>query len=155
MSLTRIHRTQGWHKCIWSLFRPPLIKSKHENNSDKDFVKLNFNRDPTSSSLDLYEFKIDLFYNSKQKEFLLFVWNFSLTLAASGTLSTGAKNKYLHTLVRWEEVCKFDLLSVDVEVLNPITVETIVLGLASYFFLWTRCQIKSARCATERGSHAV
>ena len=33
----------------------PLIKSKHNNKSDTYFVRLKLCRDPTSSSLDLYE----------------------------------------------------------------------------------------------------
>ena len=33
----------------------PLIKNKHDNNLEKDFVKIKLHRDPTSSSLDLYE----------------------------------------------------------------------------------------------------
>ena len=49
------------------------IKSKHENKSDKDVVKLKLRRDPTSSSSDLYDFKRDCFGNSEPKEFLLFL----------------------------------------------------------------------------------
>ena len=49
---------------------------------------------------DLYEFKMSLFDNDEPEEFLLFVRNFNMTLAASGTLEAGMKYKYLLTLVR-------------------------------------------------------
>ena len=38
-----------------------LIKSKHGDNSYKDLVKLKLRRYPTSSRLDLYEFKMGVF----------------------------------------------------------------------------------------------
>ena len=78
----------------------PLIKSKYNDNSDKYFVKLKLNRDPTSSLLDLYEFKMDLFDNGNPEEFLFFVRNFNMTLSASQTLTTGVKIQYLCTIVR-------------------------------------------------------
>ena len=58
-----------------------------------------------------------------------------MTLAASGTLVTGEKIQYLRTLVRGEFLRQFYALSADVEGTNLLTVETIILGLASYFFL--------------------
>ena len=42
-----------------------LIKSKHNNTSDKDIVKLKVRGDPTSSLSDLYEFKLALFDNGE------------------------------------------------------------------------------------------
>ena len=77
---------------------------------------------------------MDLFDNGYLEDFLLFVQNFTMTLAASGTMETGAKIKYLCTLVRGEELRQFDSLSSDVQGANPLTLETIVLGLDSYFF---------------------
>ena len=41
----------------------PLIKSKHSDNSDKNFVKLKLYRDPTFYKSDLYEFKMALLKN--------------------------------------------------------------------------------------------
>ena len=76
----------------------PLIKINHGNNSDKDFVKLKLRRDPTSSSSDLYEFNMYLLDNGDPEEFLMFVQNFNITIAASGTLVTGAKIQYIRTL---------------------------------------------------------
>ena len=67
----------------------PLIKSNHDDNLEKDFVKLKFCRDPRLPTLDLYGFKMSLFDNDEPEEFLLFVRNFNTTLAASGTLEAG------------------------------------------------------------------
>ena len=36
----------------------PLLKGTYDGKSDKDFVKMKFCRDPTSSTLDLYEFRM-------------------------------------------------------------------------------------------------
>ena len=69
------------------------------------FVKLKLRRDPTSSMLDLYDFKMSLFDNGEPEEFLLFVRNFNMTLAESGTLEAGAKIPYLCTLVCREAFC--------------------------------------------------
>ena len=77
----------------------PPIKEKHDVKSDKYFVKLKLLRYPTLYTSDLYEFKMSLFDNGEPGEFLLFVINFNMTLAASGTLEAGAKYQYLHTLV--------------------------------------------------------
>ena len=113
----------------------PLIKSKHVDKSDKDFVKLKIYRNPMSSSSEIYEFKMFLFDNGEPEKLLLFVQNFNVNLAASGTLATGTKIQYLCTLVREEVLRQFDSFSTDTEGMNTLTVETIILGLASYFFL--------------------
>ena len=75
-----------------------------------------------------------LFNNGDLEEFMLFVQNFNMTLAASGTLAMGVKIQYICTLVRLEALHQFDLLSADVEGTNPLTTKNIILGLASYFF---------------------
>ena len=98
---------------------------------------------------------MDLFDNFNQEEFLLFVRNFNMNLAASGTLVTGAKTQYLCTLVRGEALIKFDLLYADVEGANPKTVETIILGLAFYFYPVNFMSKKIAQCAAEWGIHTV
>ena len=89
---------------------PPItiIKETHNGKSDKYFVKIKMRKDPTLSTSDLYEFEIYLFDNGEQEEFLLFVRNFNMTLAALGTLEAGTKYQYLHTLVRGEALRKFD-----------------------------------------------
>ena len=69
----------------------PLIQETYDGNPDKDLVKLKLRRDPTSSTSDLYEFKISLFDNGEPEEFFLFVRNFNMSLVASGTLEVGAK----------------------------------------------------------------
>ena len=62
-----------FHKKSWNLgmtqvhVEPPpipLIKGKYDGKADKDFVKLKLRRDPTSSTSDLYGFKMYLFENS-------------------------------------------------------------------------------------------
>ena len=111
--------------------------------------------DPTSATSDLYEFKMALFDNKEPEEFLLFVWNFNMVLAESGTLTTGAKMKYIYTLVCREALRQFDSLSADMEGMNLINVKTIILGLALYYFLWIYYQRKGAQCAAERVSRAV
>ena len=78
----------------------PLIKNKHEDKSDKDFVKLKLRRDLTSDKSDLYEFKIALFDNGNPEKLLLFVRNLNMTLVALGTLETAVMAQYLHTFFR-------------------------------------------------------
>ena len=46
-------------------------------------------------------------------EFLLFVINFQMTLAATETLEMEKKVQYLCTLVCEEALCQFDLVSAD------------------------------------------
>ena len=79
-----------------------LIKVKYNGKSDKDFFKLKLCRDPTSSTSDLYGFKMSLFDNGKPEQFLLFVRNFNTNLVASRTLETGAKVQYRRMLVGGE-----------------------------------------------------
>ena len=64
----------------------PLIKGKYNGKSEKDFVKLKLCTDPTSSTSELYEFKMSLFDNGDLEDFLLSVCNFNITLATSGRL---------------------------------------------------------------------
>ena len=73
----------------------PLVKSKHNDKSDKDFVKLKLCRDPKSEKLDLYKFKMDLLENGKPEEFLLLIRNFNMTLKASRRTKTSAKDNTL------------------------------------------------------------
>ena len=78
----------------------PLIKEAHYGKSDKDSVKLKSRRDTMLSTLDLYEFKMSFFDNGDPEDFLLFICNFNMTLAASGALEAGVKYQCLRTLVR-------------------------------------------------------
>ena len=59
-------------------------------------------RDPMSSTLDLYEFRMSFFDNGELEDFLLFVRNFNMTLVATGTLETGSNIQYLCTLIYGE-----------------------------------------------------
>ena len=54
----------------------PLIIETSTGKSDGGYVKLNICRDLTSSTSDLYEFRMSLFDHDEPEEFLLFVQNF-------------------------------------------------------------------------------
>ena len=109
----------------------PLMKETHNSESSKYFIKLKLRRYPTSSTLDLYEFKISLFENVKPE--VLFVCNLNMTLTASRTLEAGAKYQYLRNLVRGEALRQFDLLSANVESTETLKVYNIVKALSQYF----------------------
>ena len=111
-----------------------LIKSKHGNKSEEDFVKPKLCRDTTSSSSDLYKFHTVLFDTGELEEFLLFMENFNMNFVVSWMLTTGKKIKYMFTIVHGEVLCHFDLLYADREGVNPLNVKTITLRLASHFF---------------------
>ena len=49
----------------------PQIKLNHDGKSDKYFVELKLRRDPTSSTEDLYDFKMSLFENGNPEEFFV------------------------------------------------------------------------------------
>ena len=87
----------------------PLIKIKHDDKSDKDFVQLKFHRYTMSEGVDLYKHKMALFDNGEPEEFLLFICNFNMNLEASGTLDMSEKFQYLHTLVCGELLRQFDI----------------------------------------------
>ena len=58
-----------WYKRRCADGQRKVIKENHNGKSDKYFVKLKLHRDTTSSTSDLYEFKISLFDNGEPKEF--------------------------------------------------------------------------------------
>ena len=97
---------------------PPilLIKETSVGNPYGDYVKLKLRRGRTSITSDLCEFRIYLFDHVKQEEFLFFMRNFRMTLAATGTLEAEAKVQYLHMVVREESLRQFDLLSADAKI---------------------------------------
>ena len=104
---------------------PPilLIRESHDGKSDKYFMNLKLRRDPTSSTSDLYDFRMSLFDNGDLEEFFLLFCNFNTTLATSGMMDTGAKIQYLHMLVRGEVLGQFDSLSDNVESSETLNVE--------------------------------
>ena len=110
---------------------PPtlLIKIKHGDKPDKDFVNIKFLRYQTSENSDLYEFKMVLFDNDEPEEFLLFIRNFNMTLEAAVTLHTAANIQYICMLVSGEALRQFDTLSADVESGTPLKSQDIILGL--------------------------
>ena len=111
----------------------PLTKKTYNGKSDKDVVKMKLRRDPKYSTSDLYEFKMTLFDHGGPEEFLLFIHNFNMTLAETGTLETNTNIQYLRTLVCGEALSQFDSFYADVESTGNLNVEYIVKGLASYF----------------------
>ena len=113
----------------------PLIKGTCNGKSEKDCVKLNLCRYYTSSTSDLYEFKMFLFYHGNTEEFMLFIRNFNMTLAATQTLDTDAKIHYICTLLCGEALRQFDLFSADVENTETLNVDYYIRGLAVYFSL--------------------
>ena len=74
-----------------------------------------------------------LFDNGEPEEFLLFVINFNMNLAASGTLEGDVKFQYLRTLVQGEALRHFDSLYADVESIETLNVDYITRGLDQYF----------------------
>ena len=73
-----------------------IIKGNNNDKPDKYFVKIKLRRDPTSEKPDPYEFKMALFDNGDAEEFLLLIWNFNMTLEASGRLKSGTNIQHLH-----------------------------------------------------------
>ena len=69
----------------------PLIKSKPDMKTDKDYVdiKLHINLTPKKSFI--YKLIMTLFDNVDPEEFLLFQQNCNMTLDTSGTLRAGEK----------------------------------------------------------------
>ena len=117
---------------------PPLIiliKNKHNDNSDKDFVNIKLRRDMTSEKLELYVFKMALFSNGNTEEFLFFVCNFNMTLEVSEMLKTTENMQYLCTIFCGEALHKFDTLSADIESISSLKLVVIILVLGMYFFL--------------------
>ena len=82
------------------------------------------------------------FDNGELEEFLIFVRTFDVTLEASGTLADGVNMQYLHTLVR-EVFCQFDTLSDEVVITTSENLQSIILGLSTYLFLFMHLQKKS------------
>ena len=76
---------------------------------------------------------MSLFNNGEPEDFLLFVPNFNVTLAASGMLEVVSKFQYLGTLFRRGALRQFDLLSDDVQSIETLDVDYIIRVLAQYF----------------------
>ena len=126
----------------------PSIKETSTGKSDEYYVKLKLCIDPTSSTSDIYEFRMSLFDHGEPEDFLFFVQNFNMTLASTGTLQKNVKVQYLHTLVRGEAFCRFDLFSNDVEnVDTSLTVDNLLKGLACNFSCDFPFKKKSVQCA--------
>ena len=131
------------HKKVWSTdtntahVEPPLkplVKETSTGKSDGDYVKLKFIRGHTSSTSDLYEFRMSLFDHGHPEEFILFVQNFEMNLADTGTLEMEAKVQYLCTLLFGEALRQFYSLYIDVKNTETyLYVDYLLKGLAWYF----------------------
>ena len=70
--MQNVSHYKNWNAGLVQLHvEPPpitLIKGKHNDKSEKDFVTMKLRRDPTSENSDLYEFKMSLFYNGYQED---------------------------------------------------------------------------------------
>ena len=66
----------------------PLYKEMSTGKSDGDHVKLKLHRDTTYSTSDLYEFRMSLFDHGDPEEFLFFVRNLQMNIAATGMIET-------------------------------------------------------------------
>ena len=64
----------------------------------------------------------------------MFVFNFNVTLAASGALEAGEKYPYICTLVCGESLRQFYLLYSDVESSETLNIDYIIRCLSQYFF---------------------
>ena len=117
------------------LLKIPLIKEMCNCKSDEDLVKLKLRRYPKSSTSDIYEFKMTLFDHSDPEEFMLLLYEFSMTLATTGALEMDAKIQYLYTPIHGEGLRQFGFLSADVEDTETPNVDYYIKGLASYFSL--------------------
>ena len=78
---------------------------------------------------------MSLFEKFDSEEFLVFLRNFNMTLAASRTLEMGSRIEYLIALVHFESLHQFDSFSAEMESTETLNMEYIIKGLASYFYL--------------------
>ena len=86
-----------------------------------------------SSTLNLYECNMYLFDHDKPEEFLLFILNFNMTIAATWMLDMDMKIQYLCTIVQGKLLHQFDLLTNDVENTETLNVDYYIKSLALYF----------------------
>ena len=115
---------------------PPIqiIEINNDEKLDKVCIKIKFPMDPTSANLDLYGFKMYLFYSREMEEFLLLISNFNMTLEASGTLVAIAKIKYIGTTVRGDMLPQFDTFSAEVGITTSEKLKSVILVLVTYCF---------------------
>ena len=76
-----------------------------------------------SSMSDLYAFKMYLFDHGNPGDFLLFICNFNMNLAATGTLDTNRNIQYLCTIVCGEALGQFDFFRADIENTETLNVD--------------------------------
>ena len=114
----------------------PLMKETTTGKPDGDYVKLKLRIYPTFSTLDLYGFRMSLFDHGETEEFLSFICNFQMNLAATGTLDTEAQVQYLSKIFLGEVLRQFYLMYYDAENTDTsLNMDDLLKGLAWYFFL--------------------
>ena len=70
-------------------------------------------------------------YTTVIRKIVLFAHNFKRTLESSGPLQDDSKIQYLSALVCGEALRQFDMLSADVEIGTPLTLDNIILRLST------------------------
>ena len=132
-NMNNVSHKIGWNSGITQAHVEPqlitLIKEIYYGNIKFVFVKPNLLRYPMFSTSDLYEFRMSFFHGNPD-EFMVFVRNSNMNLAATGILDMDAKIQYLRTLVRGEVLRHFDSFPAGVKNTETINVELIIKGLA-------------------------
>ena len=102
---------------------PPtlLIKSNHDNKSDKDFVNIKLCGDRMSEKSDRLLIQNGLVRQRRSGRVFFVRSYFNMTLEASGTLQAGINIQHLCTLVHGDALLQFDMLSSDVKSYTPCT----------------------------------
>ena len=103
------------------------------DKSDEYNVKLKWCKYPTYSTSEIYELRISLFDHDKQEEYLLFIYNFNMTLVSRGMQVMYVNVRYLCTIVCGVALRNFDLFSVDVENIDtPLNLDDLYIELSWY-----------------------
>ena len=84
-----------------------------------------------------------------RKSFFLFLHNFNMILAETGTLEMDTKIQYIRMLVCGEVLRQFYLFSAEIENTETLNVDYYIKGLALYFFPVGFLSKTNSRCATE------
>ena len=71
-TMKNVYHKKKWNVGLLQLHvdlpHTPLTTSKHNDKSEKDYVKIKLRRDPTSENSYPYEFKMALFYNGYRED---------------------------------------------------------------------------------------
>ena len=109
-----------------------IIKSKNDRRAVKKSLKLNRKEILRQKIRILYRFKIDLFDNSNMEEFLLFLWNFKMTIKDLGMFTDNLNQQYICKLLHREVLRRFDTLCAQVGSTTITHLKRVILGLGTY-----------------------